>query len=349
MNLSNTTELITQMISNPNLANDIINYLNNIKPKLDQLYLKIPILEQIETKIQTIQDTTNNEYKTLLIKLKNKYDKLKIKYNYNLKDNLEKNTEIKSLQKQISELKSYEETNKNLKKEINSLQEQILELKSYEETNKNLKKEINSLQEQILELKSYENNNKLTEDFIELKSNRYSNQKINELKKDIIELKSNQNYIQEINELKKEIIELKSKEKLHCNECLIKDKLIVNLESKESNICTECIVKDKILLQNEIQLSKLNEDCNKNNNLINKSCPLCEKREKQIYRIIKRNDKIFKEKDIEINSLKEKLTALENQNKVETNELKINNQSSQNILEELSKQFGDFITIKSSK
>ena len=67
-----SAELVSRIVSDPMFANDIINYVNNIKPKLSILSSKTHILEQIES----AHSLQIEEYKALLQKLYTKYEKL---------------------------------------------------------------------------------------------------------------------------------------------------------------------------------------------------------------------------------------------------------------------------------
>jgi len=85
---SNSAQLIQNILSNPVLANQCVDYIQNIKPKLSILLTKIPILEELENKLSKPEelsksselDKPDNEYKELLIKLKLKYENLKKEY-----------------------------------------------------------------------------------------------------------------------------------------------------------------------------------------------------------------------------------------------------------------------------
>jgi hypothetical protein len=86
---SNSAQLIQNILSNPVLANQCIDYIENIKPKLTQLLTKIPILEELEKKLDNKEELPNKElpnkeelqeYKELLSKLKLKYVNLKKEY-----------------------------------------------------------------------------------------------------------------------------------------------------------------------------------------------------------------------------------------------------------------------------
>ena len=85
---SNSAQLIQNILSNPVLANQCVDYIQNIKPKLSILLTKIPILEELENKLSKQEelsksselDKPDNEYKELLIKLKLKYENLKKEY-----------------------------------------------------------------------------------------------------------------------------------------------------------------------------------------------------------------------------------------------------------------------------
>lgn len=81
---SNSAQLIQNILSNPVLANQCIDYIENIKPKLSLLLTKIPILEELDNKLnntqEELQNLPDNEYKELLIKLKLKYNNLKKEY-----------------------------------------------------------------------------------------------------------------------------------------------------------------------------------------------------------------------------------------------------------------------------
>ena len=83
---SNSAQLIQNILSNPTLANECVDYLQNIKPKLAQLLNKIPILDELENKLNNKSNSkddvkNSNETNELLIKLKSKYDNLKKEYN----------------------------------------------------------------------------------------------------------------------------------------------------------------------------------------------------------------------------------------------------------------------------
>lgn len=67
-----STELVSRIIADPTFANEIINYVTIIKPKLATLAKKTHVLEQIES----AHEEKIQEYKKLLKKLHGKYEKL---------------------------------------------------------------------------------------------------------------------------------------------------------------------------------------------------------------------------------------------------------------------------------
>jgi len=97
-----SAELVSRIISDPSFANEIINYVTNIKPKLNSLTSKMYIIEHIETAHAEQID----EYKKLLKKLHDKY--VKLEANINLKSSPEscKSCEVKAqtIQKLASDL-----------------------------------------------------------------------------------------------------------------------------------------------------------------------------------------------------------------------------------------------------
>jgi len=302
MNHLNTTELITQIISNPTFANDIYNYINNIKPKLDNLTNKTAILDEIYNKLNEQPNVQITEYKELLKKFRNKYDKLKEEYT-------KKNSTIESLKTELNEIKNRMNDYSNKEIIIDSLKKEISQLKLVCTDKDNI----------------------------------------------------NGNLISQIDNIKLNPI------KQQCTECPIKDKLISTLESKEKTTCAECFLKDKIInnLESKVatESNTLNtcEECNKKNIIIkeiseqiNKPCVNCEDKDKQIHKLTKRNDKTCKDKDENIKLLQEELTILEKKSIESAEELiriitlykkEKEEREPQNVLEELSKQFGNFITI----
>jgi predicted RNase H-like nuclease (RuvC/YqgF family) len=122
MNPSNTTELITQIISNPIFANDIYNYINNIKPKLDNITTKKAILDEIYNKLNEQPNVQITEYKELLKKFRNKYDKLKEEYT-------KKNSAIDALKTELNEIKNKMNDYSNKEIMIDSLKKEISQLK----------------------------------------------------------------------------------------------------------------------------------------------------------------------------------------------------------------------------
>ena len=139
---SNSAQLIQNILSNPILANEYVDYVQNIKPKLSQLLSKIPILKELENKLDNKQeekkdltekelpekdlpekessellDKTNkedNEYKELLIKLKLKYDNLRKEYKTIKSENTNLQSENTNLQSKesIDNLKECKECDK---------------------------------------------------------------------------------------------------------------------------------------------------------------------------------------------------------------------------------------------
>ena len=180
--------------------------------------------------------------------------------------------------------------------------------------------------------------------------------------------------------LKKEYNKLES-ESRSCIECLNKDKLILKSENGINKKCEECEKKNNIITQFTLDMNKSCEECDKKNNIItqftshlNKPCASCEEKDRQIYKLFQKNDKICKEKDDQINELKSKCQILEKQaidsanelarlqdksNSLESNKqniiseqkLDINaseQKTSNNVLDQLKKQFGDFVKINNS-
>jgi uncharacterized protein YukE len=309
MNPSNTTELITQIISNPIFANDIYNYINNIKPKLDNLTTKTAILDEIYNKLNEQPNVQISEYKELLKKFRNKYDKLKEEYT-------KKNSAIDALKTELNEIKNKMNDYSNKEIMIDSLKKEISQLKlvcaDKDNINGNLISQIDNI-------------------------------KLNPIKQLCTECP-----------IKDKLIStLELKEKTTCAECFLKDKIINNLESKVVTECAECKIKSNIL--------NTCEECNKKNIIIkeiseqiNKPCVNCEDKDKQIYKLSKRNDKTCKDKDENIKLLQEELTILEKKSIESAEELirimtlykkEKEEREPQNVLEELSKQFGNFITI----
>jgi hypothetical protein len=128
---SNSAQLIQNILSNPTLANEYVDYVQNIKPKLSQLLSKIPILKELENRLDNKQeekkdlpekeskdlsekessellDKADNEYKELLIKLKLKYDNLRKEYKTIKTENTNLQTENTNLQTENTNLQTKE-------------------------------------------------------------------------------------------------------------------------------------------------------------------------------------------------------------------------------------------------
>lgn len=98
-----SAELVSRIISDPSLANEIINYITNIKPKLNTLTSKLYVIEQLEAS----HEEQINEYKKLLKKLHDKYIKLESSVNAKSHDETScKSCEVKAqtIQKLTSDL-----------------------------------------------------------------------------------------------------------------------------------------------------------------------------------------------------------------------------------------------------
>lgn len=338
MNPTNTTELVTQIISNPNFASDIYNYINNIKPKLDELLSRTPILDEVYNRLN---DQSTDNIKEILKKFKSKYDKLKEEYNK--KDDI-----IKNLENQLQELQEYKSKTNNLNKD------KIIENLEKNKIIENLEKEINQLRISCSE-KDKTNTNILSQ--------------IDTLKM----VPPKQVFIDcQVCPVKDRIItSLESKQKKECSECPVKDKLIStlelqcnlkdkfinNFETKEKQGCLECNLKDKIINNFETkdnykekheESNKICTECIEKNNLINKlkneinTLHLnCEEKDKEIYKLTKQKQKYknFKDEEIQKDTQKDKQDNI--QKKVEPKETI----KSQNVVEEVIKQIGNFITI----
>lgn len=124
-----SAELVSRIISDPSFANEIINYMNNIKPKLNSLTSKMYVIEQIES----AHNEQIDEYKKLLKKLHDKYVKLETSINSKPKNDSCKSCEVKAqtiqkLTSDLSECKVCESKDKlieQLKDEIEILKKQV--------------------------------------------------------------------------------------------------------------------------------------------------------------------------------------------------------------------------------
>ncbi len=106
-----SAELVSRIISDPSFANEIINYMTNIKPKLNSLSSKLYIIEKIESTHAEQMD----EYKKLLKKLHNKYVKLEssVKTHSDVYKSCEVKTQtIQKLTSDLSECKVCESKDK---------------------------------------------------------------------------------------------------------------------------------------------------------------------------------------------------------------------------------------------
>jgi len=151
--LSNT-EIVSRIISDSTFASDIVNYVNNLKPKLLELATKSHILEQIEAS----HEEKIKEYKTLLKKLHSKYIKLEATTNkiinvprYDCSECVVKTQTIEKLKKDLEETKICDQVKQeivkckfcetkdklitNLESQVNQLKAQTITCKSCDEKN----------------------------------------------------------------------------------------------------------------------------------------------------------------------------------------------------------------------
>jgi hypothetical protein len=107
-----SAELVSRIISDPSFANEIINYITNVKPKLNSLTSKMYIIEHIEAAHAEQID----EYKKILKKLHDKYIKLEasidIKSTSSCKSCEVKAQTIQKLSSDLSECKVCESKDK---------------------------------------------------------------------------------------------------------------------------------------------------------------------------------------------------------------------------------------------
>lgn len=124
-----SAELVSRIVSDPMFANEIINYVNNIKPKLSTLASKTHVLEQIES----AHELQIAEYKKMLKKLHSKYEKLAQQPTKSAEpddciDCIDYKTKLDKLNKEISQLKTSCESKDqiilNLEKNVQDLRQE---------------------------------------------------------------------------------------------------------------------------------------------------------------------------------------------------------------------------------
>jgi len=151
-----SAELVSRIIADPTFANEIVNYVNNIKPKLSSLATKTHVLEQIEAS----HEEKIKDYKKLLKKLHGKYEKLVAQTNKivpvpiskhdcsecivksqtidKLKKDLEETKLCDQVKQELANCKACETKDKliaNLESQASTLQSQVHTCKSCEDKN----------------------------------------------------------------------------------------------------------------------------------------------------------------------------------------------------------------------